>query len=431
MASFSPYQTPISSYKPPAPTTYNGGMQGGGLMPLQQPKPSIPSNRNWASGTQAWDPNGIFYGNGNVPAVTRAPSPSMGMTSTGPTMGSFIATGGLNYANPGGGMGSDFTPAPTQTIMRAPMPEMGVETTGPTMGDFMPDPSQTQPADPSMDPGADQPWAPSAEYLRRNAMVAQGMDTPAIDGFNSQTGLPQDAPPPVDQGGQTNGGNSPPNYQFTMADIMANMPNTSMPTMDQIQQDPGYQWRLDQGLKALQGSAAARGSLQSSGTMKDILDYSQGAASQEYQNAYNRFAQNQQFNANQIQDAWGRLNGDRSAGQTADMNAFNQYANQRNFDQGQYQYNDTTGYNRYMDQVNGYNNLMSNSQKNSAGLAGTGYEAAKGISDLVTSSATALAGLGMNQAQIQAMSQMAASGQHTDVIKSILQLAGVALGTFA
>lgn len=52
--------------------------------------------------------------------------------------------------------------------------------------------------------------------------------------------------------------------------------------------DPSYQWRVAQGLKALQGSAAANGTLLTGGTLKDILNYGQGAASQEYQNAFGR-----------------------------------------------------------------------------------------------------------------------------------------------
>lgn len=52
--------------------------------------------------------------------------------------------------------------------------------------------------------------------------------------------------------------------------------------------DPSYQFRLDEGRRALERSAAARGTLRTSGTLKDILDYGQEAASQEYQNIYNR-----------------------------------------------------------------------------------------------------------------------------------------------
>ena len=54
-------------------------------------------------------------------------------------------------------------------------------------------------------------------------------------------------------------------------------------------QDPSYQWRLQQGQQALDRSASARGGIFSGRAGKDMTDYAQGAASQEYGNAYNRF----------------------------------------------------------------------------------------------------------------------------------------------
>lgn len=53
--------------------------------------------------------------------------------------------------------------------------------------------------------------------------------------------------------------------------------------------DPGYQWRLAQGQKGIDRSMAARGGLLSGAAVKASADYNQGAASQEYGNAYNRF----------------------------------------------------------------------------------------------------------------------------------------------
>lgn len=60
--------------------------------------------------------------------------------------------------------------------------------------------------------------------------------------------------------------------------------------------DPGYQFRLDQGLKSLQNSASARGLLRTGGTLKDIQDFGQKAASQEYQSAVDRAMQVAGFN---------------------------------------------------------------------------------------------------------------------------------------
>jgi hypothetical protein len=54
-------------------------------------------------------------------------------------------------------------------------------------------------------------------------------------------------------------------------------------------EDPGYQFRMAEGQKALERSAAARGSLQGGATMKALARYGQDFASNEYQNVYNRF----------------------------------------------------------------------------------------------------------------------------------------------
>lgn len=54
--------------------------------------------------------------------------------------------------------------------------------------------------------------------------------------------------------------------------------------------DPSYQFRLSEGLKALDRQAAARGGLISGGALKAAQRYGQDMASQEYGNAYNRLA---------------------------------------------------------------------------------------------------------------------------------------------
>ena len=55
-----------------------------------------------------------------------------------------------------------------------------------------------------------------------------------------------------------------------------------------LTRDPGYAFRLSEGLKGLERSAAARGGLMSGATGKALTRFGQEAASQEYQNAYNR-----------------------------------------------------------------------------------------------------------------------------------------------
>jgi len=62
-----------------------------------------------------------------------------------------------------------------------------------------------------------------------------------------------------------------------------------------MQQDPGYNFRMNQGLEALQRSHAASG-VSGGAAAKAILDYSQGLASQEYGQAYSRALQASQQN---------------------------------------------------------------------------------------------------------------------------------------
>lgn len=54
--------------------------------------------------------------------------------------------------------------------------------------------------------------------------------------------------------------------------------------------DPGYAFRLSEGQRQVDNSAAARGSTLSGGALKALQKYGQGMASQEFQNSYNRLA---------------------------------------------------------------------------------------------------------------------------------------------
>jgi len=52
--------------------------------------------------------------------------------------------------------------------------------------------------------------------------------------------------------------------------------------------DPSYQWRFNEGQRAVDRSAAAGGSLYSGGTLKALARYGQGLASTEFQNDFDR-----------------------------------------------------------------------------------------------------------------------------------------------
>jgi len=80
--------------------------------------------------------------------------------------------------------------------------------------------------------------------------------------------------------------------------------------MTKFEADPGYGFRMQEGMKALENSAAARGGLLSGATLKGVNRFSQGLASQEYQNAFNRYQIERNAQLNPLQSLMG-------AGQTA------------------------------------------------------------------------------------------------------------------
>lgn len=68
-------------------------------------------------------------------------------------------------------------------------------------------------------------------------------------------------------------------------------------SMEDFEADPGYSFRLSEGLKTLDRQAAARGGLISGGALKASQRYGQAMASDEYMNAFNRYQTNR---ANQL-----------------------------------------------------------------------------------------------------------------------------------
>jgi len=75
--------------------------------------------------------------------------------------------------------------------------------------------------------------------------------------------------------------------------------------MSQFQQDPGYGFRMSEGLKALDRQAAARGGLISGGALKAAQRYGQDMASQEYMNAFNRYQTERAARLNPLQSLAG------------------------------------------------------------------------------------------------------------------------------
>lgn len=77
-----------------------------------------------------------------------------------------------------------------------------------------------------------------------------------------------------------------------------------------LQQNPGYQFALDQGSQAIQRGAIAQGQGISGGELKDLTAFSQGNALQAYQQAFNNFNTTQSLN-------FDRLSGLAGIGQSA------------------------------------------------------------------------------------------------------------------
>jgi hypothetical protein len=68
--------------------------------------------------------------------------------------------------------------------------------------------------------------------------------------------------------------------------------------VDAFRTGPGYDFRMDQGMEALQRLNASRGRLDSGNTMIDAMDFAGGLADQEYGSWLDRLAGEQEFGAN-------------------------------------------------------------------------------------------------------------------------------------
>lgn len=118
------------------------------------------------------------------------------------------------------------------------------------------------------------------------------------------------------------------------------------PTGATEQNDPGYQFRLQQGMSALNNSAAAKGNLLSGNVLQAQQKFGQDYASNEYGNVYNRAMQD------------------------------------------------------YMNQFNIFNSNQSNQRNRLAGLAGAGQNAATTLGGLGQNAANNIAGINMEAGKL-------------------------------
>ena len=99
------------------------------------------------------------------------------------------------------------------------------------------------------------------------------------------------------------------------------------PTAQEAQVDPGYQFRVAEGERALQNAAAAKGMLRTGNTWKDLMQYGQNMASSEYDKVYGRrrgehdLAYQQALQANR--DIYGRAMGEHQLGIAQNQDAYN------------------------------------------------------------------------------------------------------------
>lgn len=75
--------------------------------------------------------------------------------------------------------------------------------------------------------------------------------------------------------------------------------------MEQFQQDPGYAFRMREGLKALDRTAAARGGLLSGAQLRGVTRFGQELGSQEFTNAFNRYQAERAARLNPLQSLAG------------------------------------------------------------------------------------------------------------------------------
>jgi hypothetical protein len=103
------------------------------------------------------------------------------------------------------------------------------------------------------------------------------------------------APPPPPTGGGGGGGGGTgliqeyPGGPFVPPDWSAFKPAAyKAPSFEEAQNDPGYQFAQQEGQRGVERSAAARGVLNSGGTLQDIAKWNQGLATTQYQNVADR-----------------------------------------------------------------------------------------------------------------------------------------------
>jgi hypothetical protein len=132
---------------------------------------------------------------------------------------------------------------------------------------------------------------------------------------------------------------SNPMMPLTLASLSGTQSDPVMAMLSKgfnFSEDPGYQFRLQQGLDAVKNQASSLGGVNSGATLKSLNDYAQGQASSEYNNSFQRWLQqlmsmgseqNSQFGRQST--ALGQTLGEYNAGFGRQATAFGQAAGEQ------------------------------------------------------------------------------------------------------
>lgn len=181
--------------------------------------------------------------------------------------------------------------------------------------------SQLNPGDPGTYYGSDNVWygpdgVPLANQGRAGGAPPVARTPPPNGGLNGQPNVADNtpAPSPTPVPAPNPGGGvlapysaAPPPFpqQPAFKGLDMYQPTTfSAPTIADALNNPGYKFRVQQGEDALQNWAAARGTLNDSGTAKSLIDYGQSAAEQGYGEVYARNFNDWQANEAARYGAW-------------------------------------------------------------------------------------------------------------------------------
>ena len=177
------------------------------------------------------------------------------MDMAGLSRANYSPIGGTPAGNGMAGNGSDGVPGP----------QPGIRGSGTTAGT----------------PSTPPPTPPAPGVRRSNPEVWRAYLTARSQWEAGQAAAPAQTPAQQAQQAQQ----QQAAYQTTYG-----IPNLSSIPAYNWQADPGYQFRMDEGMRALEGSAAARGGLLSGGFARAVTEYGQNMASQEYGNIFDRLA---------------------------------------------------------------------------------------------------------------------------------------------